>query len=59
LWRTAWPDLIVGLAIAAINADTAREVWSAAAEQPGTGGEHPKAAVGVTHGKRDERDLPV
>lgn len=33
-WRSAWPDLIVGLAIAAINADAAREVWQAArAEQ--------------------------
>ena len=30
VWRSAWPDLIVGLAIAAINADAAREVWSAA-----------------------------
>ena len=30
LWRSAWPDLIVGLAIAAMNADAAREVWSAA-----------------------------
>ena len=26
LWATAWPDLIVGLAIAAVNADAAREV---------------------------------
>lgn len=26
LWRSAWPDLIVGLAIAAINADAAHEV---------------------------------
>jgi Co/Zn/Cd efflux system component len=26
LWRSAWPDLAVGLAIAAINADAAREV---------------------------------
>ncbi len=33
LWRTAWPDLIVGLAIAAINADAAREVWSAARDE--------------------------
>jgi len=32
-WRTAWPDLIVGLAIAAINADAAREVWSAARDE--------------------------
>ena len=30
LWRTAWPDLIVGLGIAAINMDAAREVFSAA-----------------------------
>ncbi|WP_245459471.1 MULTISPECIES: cation transporter [unclassified Rhizobium] len=30
VWRSAWPDLIIGLAIAAMNADAAREVWSAA-----------------------------
>jgi Co/Zn/Cd efflux system component len=30
LWTSAWPDLIVGLAIAALNADAAREVWEAA-----------------------------
>jgi Co/Zn/Cd efflux system component len=30
LWRSAWPDVIVGLGIAAINADAAREVWQAA-----------------------------
>jgi Co/Zn/Cd efflux system component len=30
LWQSAWPDLIVGLGIAAINADAAREVWRAA-----------------------------
>lgn len=30
LWRSAWPDLIVGLGIAALNADAAREVWEAA-----------------------------
>lgn len=33
LWRSAWPDLIVGLAIAAINADAAHEVWEAAREE--------------------------
>jgi Co/Zn/Cd efflux system component len=33
LWRSAWPDLIVGLGIAALNADAAREVWSAAREE--------------------------
>ncbi len=32
-WRTAWPDLVVGLGIAAINADSAREVWQAAHEE--------------------------
>lgn len=30
VWRSGWPDLIVGLAIAALNADAAREVWQAA-----------------------------
>lgn len=30
VWRSAWPDLIVGLGIAALNADAAREVWQAA-----------------------------
>ena len=33
LWRSAWPDLGVGLAIAAINADAAHEVWEAAREE--------------------------
>ena len=30
---SAWPDLIVGLGIAAMNADAAREVWIAAHEE--------------------------
>jgi Co/Zn/Cd efflux system component len=30
MWRSAWPDLLVGLGIAAMNADAAREVWQAA-----------------------------
>ncbi len=30
VWTSAWPDLIVGLAIAALNADAARDVWEAA-----------------------------
>jgi Co/Zn/Cd efflux system component len=38
LWRSAWPDLVVGLGIAVINADAAREVWHAAR------GEHQAAA---------------
>lgn len=33
LWPSAWPDLIVGLAIAALNADAAREVFAAAREE--------------------------
>ncbi|MER8865278.1 cation diffusion facilitator family transporter [Mesorhizobium sp. M0751] len=33
LWRSAWPDLFVGLGIAALNADAAREVWEAAREE--------------------------
>lgn len=36
---SAWPDLIVGLAITAMNADAAREVWEAARE------EHKEASV--------------
>jgi Co/Zn/Cd efflux system component len=33
LWASAWPDLIVGIAIAVMNADAAREVWSAAHDE--------------------------
>ena len=33
VWRSAWPDLIVGLGIAVMNADAAREVWKAAHEE--------------------------
>lgn len=32
-WRTAWPDLIVGIAIGLVNLDAAREVWEAASEE--------------------------
>lgn len=32
-WLSGWPDLIVGLGIAALNADAAREVWEAAHEE--------------------------
>ena len=31
--RSAWPDLIVGLGIAAMNADAAREVYAAARDE--------------------------
>jgi Co/Zn/Cd efflux system component len=33
LWHSAWPDIIVGLGIAAMNADAARQVWEAANEE--------------------------
>ena len=33
LWLSAWPDLIVGLAIALMNADAAHEVWEATREE--------------------------
>lgn len=33
LWSSAWPDLIVGLGVAALNADAAREVWQAALKE--------------------------
>jgi Co/Zn/Cd efflux system component len=33
VWSSAWPDLILGLGIAAMNADAAREVWEAAQEE--------------------------
>jgi len=36
VWRSTWPDLIVGLGIAAMNADGAREVFSAAREEHAT-----------------------
>lgn len=32
-WHSAWPDLIVGLAIAALNAGAAWNVWEAALEE--------------------------
>jgi Co/Zn/Cd efflux system component len=32
-WASGWPDLVVGLAIAAVNADAAKEVWEAAREE--------------------------
>ncbi len=30
LWPSIWPDIVVGVGIAALNADSAREVWTAA-----------------------------
>ena len=37
--RSIWPDFAVGLGIAAINADAARAVWRAAAQERPTTGE--------------------
>lgn len=34
-WPSAWPDLVVGLGIAALNIDAAREIWEAADEESG------------------------
>jgi Co/Zn/Cd efflux system component len=33
LWSSVWPDLVVGLAIAVMNADAAREIWTAALQE--------------------------
>jgi Co/Zn/Cd efflux system component len=33
LWRSAWPDLLVGIAIAIMNADAAREIFEAARDE--------------------------
>jgi len=33
IWSSIWPDLVVGLAIAAMNLGAAREVWKAAREE--------------------------
>lgn len=38
LWTSAWPDLLVGLAIVAINADAAHTVWQTAREEHRTAG---------------------
>ncbi|GGD85161.1 cobalt transporter [Tsuneonella deserti] len=32
-WHSPWPDIAVGLAIAVVNLDAAREVWEAAREE--------------------------
>ncbi len=33
LWPSIWPDVLVGLAVAALNLDAAAEVWQAAREE--------------------------
>jgi Co/Zn/Cd efflux system component len=37
LWRSIWPDVIVGIAIAALNVDAAREIWRAARDEHSAG----------------------
>lgn len=32
-WHSGWPDLIVGIGIAALNADAAKSVWKAAKQE--------------------------
>lgn len=32
-WWSAWPDLVVGVAVAILNADAAREIWETAREE--------------------------
>ncbi len=34
-WHSGWPDLLVGLGIAALNADAAKQVWTAARAEAG------------------------
>jgi Co/Zn/Cd efflux system component len=38
VWKSAWPDLIVGFGIAALNFDAAREVWETAHEEQKSAG---------------------
>jgi Co/Zn/Cd efflux system component len=33
LWQSVWPDIIVGVGIALLNADAAKEVWQAAGQE--------------------------
>ena len=33
VWPSVWPDVIVGLGIAAMNVDAAREIWEAARDE--------------------------
>lgn len=37
VWRSAWPDLLVGLGIVVMNSDAAREVWVAARDEHAEG----------------------
>ncbi|MBD9495214.1 cation diffusion facilitator family transporter [Ensifer sp. ENS01] len=46
LWQSAWPDLIVGLGIALMNLDAAREVWEAASEEDDVAAQFPRGPAG-------------
>ncbi len=35
VWPSIWPDIVVGLGIAALNADAAKEIWEAARSEHG------------------------
>ncbi len=35
LWPSIWPDIVVGLGIAGLNADAAKEIWAAARREHG------------------------
>lgn len=37
LWWSAWPDLVVGVAVAIMNADAAKEIWEAARDEHASG----------------------
>jgi Co/Zn/Cd efflux system component len=41
LWPSVWPDVVVGIGIAAINADAAYEVWKEARRERDGGEAHP------------------
>jgi Co/Zn/Cd efflux system component len=40
-WQSGWPDLLVGLGIAAMNADAAAEIWKAARAETARAAHHP------------------
>jgi len=33
VWQSVWPDVVVGVAIAVLNVDAAREIWEAARDE--------------------------
>ncbi|MGH6817597.1 MAG: hypothetical protein ACREC1_02360 [Methylovirgula sp.] len=49
-WPSIWPDIVVGLGIAALNADVAKEIWKTARR------EHGAALAGRDGGSRSDPD---